>query len=154
MPILFFLLISCAHVISKETRQKVDLNLTPEDVFKNPDAYKGRAVILGGIIVSLKNTDEGTYIEVLQNPLDYRGRPRDIDRSQGRFIIFHKGYLDTAIYSSGKRITVAGVISGKTIRPLGEIQYTYPLIKSIEIRLSERNYDIPIRFSIGVFKGF
>lgn len=147
-------LLGCAHVISKELREKVDKELTPITLFKEPEACKGKTVILGGVIVSSLNTDEGTYIEVLQKPLNYRGKPEDSDISHGRFIIFHEAYLDTAIYSGGKEITVAGEVIGKRLRPLGEIQYQYPLIKSKELHLFEPAYGIPIRFGIEIWKTF
>lgn len=147
-------LLGCAHVISKELREKVDKEITPMALFKEPDAYMGKTVSLGGVIVSSLNTDEGTYIEVLQKPLDYRGKPEDTDISHGRFIIFYEGYLDTAIYSRGREITVAGEVIGKRLRPLGEIQYQYPLIKSKELHLFEPTYGMPIRFWIEIWKTF
>lgn len=153
--ILFALSLSgCAHVISQELRQKVDKELTPISLFKEPDVYKGRIVMLGGIIISSINTEEGTYIEVLQIPLDYRGRPEDRDLSHGRFIIFYEGYLDTAIYTRGREITVAGEVIGKRVRPLGEIQYSYPLIKATELHLFKPPLGIPIRFGIEIWKTF
>ncbi|MDI6890948.1 MAG: Slp family lipoprotein [Thermodesulfovibrionales bacterium] len=147
-------LFGCAHVVSKEIRETVDKELTTPALFKDPDAYKGRVVILGGVIVSSTNTEEGTYIEVLQKPLDYRGRPEDTDISYGRFIIFFEGYLDTAVYSQGREMTVAGEVIGKKVCPLGEIQYPYLLIKSKELHLFKPRYGIPIRFGIGIWKAF
>jgi outer membrane lipoprotein len=151
--LLFLVIISilgCAHVISKELRDKAYGEPPLSALFKDPDEFKGRIVILGGVIVSTTNTEEGTYIEVLQKPLDYRGRPEDTDTSYGRFIIFSEGYLDTAIYSQGRELTVAGEVMGKKLLPLGEIQYPYPLIKSKELHLFEPSYDIPIQFGIGI----
>lgn len=147
-------LLGCAHVVSKELREKVDKEVTPMALFKDPDIHKGKTVMLGGIIVSSINTEEGTYIEVVQRPLDYRGRPEDTDLSLGRFLIFYEGYLDTAIYSMGREVTVAGEVLGKRLRPLGEIQYQYPLIKSKELYLFEPQRDIPIRFGIGIWHTF
>lgn len=147
-------LLGCAHVVSKELREKAEKELLPIDVMKNPDAYKGRVVILGGVIVSSTNTKEGTYIEVVQKPLDYRGRPEDTDISSGRFIILYEGYLDTAIYSQGREVTVAGEVSGRIVRPLGQIQYEYLLIKSKELHLFEPRYEVPIRFGIGIWHTF
>jgi len=149
-----FLISGCAHVISQELREQTDKELTAEMLFKNPEAYKGRTVILGGIIISTQNSDKGTHVEVLQTPLDYRGRPEDTDFSYGRFIIFYEEYLDAAIFSKGKAITVGGKILGKTTRPLGEIQYTYPLILAKEIHLFGQESTFPLYFSIGVFSGF
>ena len=151
--LLLFMIVSffgCAHVISKEWRDRAYGEPPTPALFKNPDEFKGRIVILGGVIVSSTNTNEGTYIEVLQKPLDYSGRPEDTDVSFGRFIIFSDGYLETAVYSQGREITVAGEIMGKELHPLGEIQYPYPLIKSKELHLFEPRYSIPIQFGIGI----
>jgi len=151
--LLLFIIVSffgCAHVISKELRDRAYGEPPTSVLFKNPDEFKGRIVILGGVIVSSTNTNEGTYIEVLQKPLDYSGRPEDTDASFGRFIIFSDGYLETAVYSQGREITVAGEVMGKELLPLGEIQYPYPLIKSKELHLFEPRYDIPIHFGIGI----
>jgi len=143
-------LFGCANVVSKELRDKAYGEPSASTLFKDADEFKGRIVILGGVIVSSANTKEGTYIEVLQKPLDYRGRPEDTDTSYGRFIIFSEGYLDSAVYSQGREITVAGEVMGRQVRPLGEIQYPYPLIKSKELHLLEPRYDIPIQFGIGI----
>ncbi|MGB9715690.1 MAG: Slp family lipoprotein [Thermodesulfovibrionales bacterium] len=139
-----------AHIVSDELRQKAYGEPPVPVLFKDPDLFKGRVVILGGVIVSSTNTKDGTYIEVLQKPLDYRGRPEDTDTSFGRFIILYEGYLDTAVYSQGREVTVAGEVMGKTIRPLEEIQYPYTLIKSIELHLLEPRYNIPVQFGIGI----
>lgn len=151
--LLLFIIVSlfgCAHIVSDELRQKADGEQQMPVLFKDPDSFKGRIVILGGVIVSSTNTKEGTYIEVLQKPLDYCGRPKDTDTSFGRFIILYEGYLDTAVYSQGREVTVAGEVIGKTIQPLGEIQYHYPLIKSKEIHLLAPRYFLPLHFGIGI----
>jgi outer membrane lipoprotein len=147
---IFVLFWGCAPVISQSMREQVDKDLTPQILFKDPDAYKGSIVILGGIIISSRSAKEGTYIEVLQNPLDSRDRPKDTDMSNGRFIIFSDKYLDPAIYSKGKAVTVAGEVLGKMIRPLDDIEYPYTLIRSKEIHIVEPGRKTPLFFSIGV----
>jgi len=147
-------LIGCAHVVSQKMRELADKPPHPAELFKDPDAQKGRFVILGGSIAGSTNTQEGTYIEVVQKPLDSRGKPEYTDVSYGRFIIFYEGYLDTAIYSKGREITVAGEVIGKKVQPLGEVQYPFPLIKSTKLHLFEPGYygtfGIPIYIGIGV----
>ncbi|MBI4687281.1 MAG: Slp family lipoprotein [Nitrospirae bacterium] len=152
LTILSFL--GCAHVISQELRQSADKGITPAELFKNPEGHKGKIVILGGAIVHSLNTSEGTYIEVLQKPLDSRGRPENTDISHGRFLILYDGYLDPAIYSTGREITVAGEVMGKKIQALGEIQYSYTLIKTRELHLLEPSAGIPIIFGIEIWKSF
>lgn len=143
-------LLGCSHVIRQDIRDQVDRDLTPEMVFKDPDACKGKMVMLGGIIISSRNSNEGTYLEVLQQPLDRSERPEDTDMTLGRFIIFYGGYLDSAVYAPGRAVTVAGKVRGKTVRPLDTIEYTYPLIESVELHIVERGSRFPIGISIGV----
>jgi outer membrane lipoprotein len=154
--IIVVLLSGCAHVVSQELREQADKELTAEMLFKNPEAYEGKTVILGGIVVSTRNTDKGTYVEVLQTPLDSRGRPKNTDYSYGRFIFFYEEYLDAAIFSKGKTVTIGGKVFGKTIRPLGDIDYTYPLIYAREVHIIGPKSKSPVFFSIGVgaYTGF
>jgi outer membrane lipoprotein len=123
--ILSFLLImsltGCAHVISLEMREKAEKELPFAALLNDPDRYMGRYVLLGGVIANASNKEEGTYIEVVQKPLDYMGRPKDTDYTEGRFLVLYGGYLDTAVYSRGKEVTVAGRVVGKKVQPLGEI---------------------------------
>ena len=106
-------------------------------VLKNPDACKGKTVLWGGVIISSVNLKEGTMImiEVLQKPADAQGKPGDADKSEGRFLALKTGYLDAAIYNGGRKITIVGEIQGKKGQPLGEIEYTHPLIQVKEIHL-------------------
>ena len=131
----FFSLTGCAPVISKQLREQAAKELTLSVVLKNPDAYKGKTVLCSGVIISSVNLKEGTMIEVLQKPADRQGKPKDVDESEGRFLALNPGYLDVAIYNGGRKITVAGVIKGKKIQRLGEIEYSYPLIRVKEIHL-------------------
>jgi outer membrane lipoprotein len=135
------LLAGCAHVISK-------------GVLKNPDAYKGKTVLFGGDIIETQNLPEKTLVVVLQRPLGRRGQPATGDVSEGRFIVQAPGFLDAAIYSPGRKITVAGTVVGKEVRPLGEIQYTYPIIERRELYLWPIEKSAPAQpqthFSIGI----
>ena len=125
----------CAQVISKQLRGQVAKELTLSEVLKDPETYKGKTVLWSGVIISSVNLKEGTMLEVLQKPADMQGKPKDVDESEGRFLALHPGYLDVAIYNGGRKVTVAGEVQGKKIQPLGEIDYTYPLISAKEIHL-------------------
>jgi len=152
--ILFLLLAGCAHLVAPELRDMADKDLTPAALFKNPEAHKGKVIILGGVIVGSKNTNEGTYVEVIEKPLNSQGLPIDTDESQGRFLILYDGYLDTAIYAKGREITVAGEVIGKKTRTIGEMLYSHPLIKSKKLYLLEkrRTQRIPVHFGIGILR--
>jgi len=124
-------------VISKDLRNKVDPSLTLEKIIQNPMAYKGKTVVWGGEIVDSLNQKNGTSeIEVFQIPLDsWTDAPKASNASEGRFLILVAKYLDPNLYQKGKRITVAGEILGEQIKPLGEMDYRYPLISSKQIHL-------------------
>jgi outer membrane lipoprotein len=133
--ILSLLLSGCVYVISKGIRREVTRDLSLKEVIKDPDAYKGKVVLWGGVIIDSKNLKEGTRIIILQKDLNIWGRPKESDKSQGRFIVSYPGYLDTAIYRRDREITVAGEIVGRKVLPIGEITYTYPELSPREIHL-------------------
>ena len=61
--------------ISKELRAQTDRTLSFQQVFQNPEAYKGKIAIWGGEIIETTNQKDGTtLIVVLQRPLDWTGR--------------------------------------------------------------------------------
>jgi outer membrane lipoprotein len=124
----------CA-VMSKDLRTDAERDLTFAQVFKNPELHRGKVVIWGGMIVDSRNTRDGTLLEVLQKPLDMVGEPRDVDQSGGRFIALYDGFLDVAIYTKDREVTVGGVVQGRRVMPLGEIEYAYPVISVREIYL-------------------
>ncbi len=137
MSIIYFLFsfTGCAPVISKQLREQAAPELSLGVVAEAPDLYKGKTVLWSGVIISSINVKEGTMIEVLQKPADTRGKPKDVDESEGRFLALYPGYLDVAIYNGGRKVTVAGEVQGKKIQRLGEIEYTYPLVSAREIHL-------------------
>jgi outer membrane lipoprotein len=145
---LMFFVSGCAPVISKGLRAQVDKEIRFEEVMQNPEAYQGKVVLWGGVIIGAKNRKEGTLIEILQKPTNMEGRPKDVDRSQGRFLALYDGYLDVAIYAQDRAVTVAGEIKGKRVLSLDEIEYTYPLVLVKEIHLwppksNDRFYPYP-----------
>lgn len=148
------LLSACAPVISQTTMSTVDKSIAFPALQQNPDAYKGNVVLLGGQIITTTVKADETWIEVLEKPLDYDQRPSDADQSFGRFLVRFQGFLDPAIYASGRKLTVAGQVEGKVIRPIKEVNYTYPVLSAREHYLwkPEDVYSAP-RFGIGIGVG-
>jgi outer membrane lipoprotein len=144
----------CAHVVSEELRDKAEKTVPVSELFRNPGAYRGMIFILGGNIISSRNSPEGTYFEVLEKPLDYRGRPRYTDISRGRFLVLHEGYLDPAIFSPGREITVAGEVLGTRVQALEQIDYAYLFLRSRGLYLMKPGHDISIGLGIGISHGF
>ncbi len=128
-------LVGCSYPMSKEVRQEARLDLTFPQALENPAAYKGSTVIWGGSIIQTINRADGTDIIVLETPLESQERPQGERYSQGRFIVRSPKFLDPEIYKNGRKITVAGDIIGQDSRPLGQIQYNYPVVEAKELYL-------------------
>ena len=146
MPIVLLLsLASCAPVISKQIRDQVKPDLTLREVLKDPEHYKGQMVILSGVIIETKNTKEGTLLTVLQRPAGFRGKPKDVDESEGRFLALDSRYLDPTIFEKDRAVTIAGEVQEKRTLRLGETDYVYPLIDIKEVYLwpVEKRYYSP-----------
>jgi len=141
---LFLFLTGCAHVISKDLRVKADPSLTFREVLQNPNAYQGKTVIWGGEIINTINQKDGTTLmEIFQLPLNRGGEPNQAYPSGGRFLILAEKYLDPYLFKRGRKITVAGDILGEKIKPLGEMDYRYPLLSGIQVYLWSEYYYYP-----------
>lgn len=121
--------------VPKATRDLINQDIVLTQVVQNPDAYKGQIVLWGGIIVKTINKKKGSLIEIVQLPLDSSGRPKDVDKTQGRFIVAIKEFMDPAIYAQGRDISVAGEVAGVEDLPIGELKYTYALLRAKTIKL-------------------
>ena len=129
--------VSCAP-FSGEVMQEVDKTLTFEEVQKNPDAYQGKTVLWGGLIIETTNRQKETILKVRETELDMEKRPTNMDRSKGRFLIRYTGFLDPLLYKEGREVTAVGEIGGAEILPVGNSQYSYPVVLAREIHLWER----------------
>ena len=143
--LLFFFLVGfsgCTPAISKQLRQEAGEPVPFEVLLERVDDYKGRVVILGGYILETVNEPEGSWLTVLQSPLDSLNRPESPDLSKGRFLVWSMEFLDPVVYSNERRITVGGKVMGSEDRKLGSLTYQYPVIEAKEIHLwsKEGNY--------------
>lgn len=130
-----FFLSGCAHVISPQVRQQATMNLSLEEVRRNPDAYKGTVVIWSGKILSGENKNDGTWLEILELPADRQGKPSSTTRSGGRFLAKESRFLDTALYAPNRLVTVAGTLAGTEERSVGAVPYVYPVVTVMEMHL-------------------
>ena len=131
----------CAtSVIPRDVIQQVPTDTTFKQVLANPDAFKGHQVMWGGQLLSLRNEKEGTYLEVLQAPLDSDGRPSAVEASEGRFLAFFDKYIDEAVFHPGRLVTVIGQVEGRKLQALGKgkVEYAYPAVAGQQIYLWPR----------------
>ena len=88
----------------------------------------GRHVRWGGVIASVENHKQDTWIELVDRPIESGGRPSDTDTSGGRFIARIPGFLDPVIYAKHREMTVTGVLAESITRPVGDYPYRYPVV--------------------------
>ncbi len=127
----------CSHVISKDILKDIDTKTRFADISRSPESYRGKTVLLGGVIVKTTVKKDGTLLEVYETRLDRTGEPKNPDVSQGRFLGHYNGFLDTEIYRKGRKVTIAGKVEGEQSQKIGEIDYRYPFIIIREIHLWE-----------------
>lgn len=131
-----------ASVISESVLMEVDRTITIPMVQSDPELYKDRRVLWGGVIVSTKNLTDSSRIEVLARELAFMDQPlRNSPVSQGRFLIMAPGYRDPLLFKPDTQITVAGTIKGVKSELIGEMSYPYVLIAPIEMKTFDADDD-------------
>jgi outer membrane lipoprotein len=148
-----FIIDGCARPFTEKSLGRVNRSISFSDLKKDPEQYRGTWLVLAGVIVTSKNTDEGAFIEILQKPMDRDGRPLDTDVSEGRFIVQSDRFLDSAIYYRGREISVIAEVMGRKELPLDEIMYSYPLLAIREIYLWEPSSGPRFFFGVGITHG-
>lgn len=127
------LLAGCAGVpvIPPELKDKVDWNVSFLQVKTSPLAYKGRMIVVGGMILTVKPLkQDGTRIEILQLPVDGDHEPTGrLTDSEGRFLAFDQAFIDPATIPTGTRVTVVGEVTGSTTLQVDDVDYTYPTLE-------------------------
>jgi outer membrane lipoprotein len=145
--------LGCATGISNEVRSQVTYKGTFSDVQKATDKHVGEIVMFGGKILNNQASNAFSELTVLQLHIDSRGRPKDSDQSEGRYLIQSDQFLDPAIYTKGALLTVVGRINGSEVRAVGGFDYDYPMLKAMEIKLWPKADHTYPRFHIGIGVG-
>ena len=120
----------CASVVPEAIRTAAPGNVQIAQVREQPQQFRDTVVRWGGNIVSTRNERDHTVLEIIGRDLDDEGRPREEDRSLGRFLAKVPGFLDPAIYKPEREVTVRGRIEGVVEQAIGEFRYTYPLVRA------------------------
>ena len=148
------LLIGCSPPFPRELLDRIDMAVTYAELQKAPERFTGKLLMLGGTIVDTKNLKEGTRIEVLQRPLDGKGRPEATDATGGRFLVQTSQFLDSAVYQTGRAVTAVGEVIGSQELRLGDSQYRYPVLRAKALHLWEPSRGPGFSIGIGVYHGF
>jgi outer membrane lipoprotein len=135
--VLVLLSAACATSLPEPIRVPPSIDLSLAAAREMPEAHTGQRVRWGGRIASVENRAAETWVDIVARELDSNGRPRDTDQSLGRYIARVPGFLDPAVYSASRDVTVAGAIDGVIVRNIGEYAYRYVLVKADTIHLWE-----------------
>ncbi len=131
----------CTYAISPELADKADQTISFEQLLADPDLYKGKILILGGVIAGIAAAKpRGTLIGAVQRTLDYWGKPIRTAKTGGRFLLYHPSTLDAFIYSPGREITVAAEVAGTKLDILGDKEFADPVLVIKEIKVWEKLY--------------
>lgn len=112
-------------------------------VKNNPDKYIDVSLLWGGRIINCVNTEEGTLFELLHLPVDKEGYPTETDASEGRFLVKSKNFLDCAVYSKGRYLTVVGKFRGLKDGKIDNMPYSFPLIEAQATYLWKKRFYHP-----------
>jgi outer membrane lipoprotein len=128
------LLAACSPVLNRELMRQGVRDVPFEQLRQEPDVYKGKLFILGGMIVNTRLTEAGSQIEALYLSVDSHGYLNEGEHGQGRFLALYpksKGLLDPVVYKKGREITLAGEFLELKKGKIDEMEYVYP---AFEIR--------------------
>ena len=114
--LLLFLWPSAVHAASPvptELYAEVDHALRPGVVLADPVAYRGRTLLLGGMVVRTVSEAAGVTVEIDGYRLDDNDRPAAPEQAQWRIAAAGSG-LDGARLQPGRLVTLVGRVAGAT----------------------------------------
>ena len=127
-------LAGCASIVPEELAGQVNRGVTGADLIRDPERYRGQTILVGGVILMVRNGPGASEVEILERPLE-REEPAITDRSAGRFLIHSSEFLDPAVYAVGRRVTVVGTVVNAVERKIGDVDYRYPVVESRRLKL-------------------
>ena len=153
---LFLAVLGCAPGISQHARSQVTYHGSFAELQDSADRYQGEIVMVGGEVIETKTYPTFSEITVLQLPLGSNNKPKQSDRSEGRFLIRSDRFLDLAIYEKDGLVTVVGRVRGTEVRSIGDFPYAYPVIEAMELKPWEQTVDTApsVHFGVGVGTSF
>ena len=127
---------ACTHAMTQELREAVQPDVTFKDILNSPGLHAGEQFIWGGFIATGKVDEEGSYLEMVQSPIQNDGTVIDPDVSEGRFIAFFPAQrLDPSIYERGRVMTLGGTLTGSITGKIAGKEYIYPVLEVAESQL-------------------
>ncbi len=109
-------LVACSETIPKQYLKQADPDVTLTKLSKRPEAYQGKVVILGGVIVDEKPGDNRVWLRIKNRPLDVDFVPHIPVTNEGPeaghyWVMVAKRDLPPD-YQQWARVTVIGRVMG------------------------------------------
>jgi outer membrane lipoprotein len=148
-----FLAMGCAGGISRQAKGQVTYTGAFSQIQREPGRHVNAVLLLGGKIIDYQAKEGLSELLVLHLPLDWQGRPKDGDQSEGRYLVRSKAFLDPAIYKKDALLSQVGRVNGSETLAIGGFEYLYPVIEPIEIKVWPKQQESPppsFQFGIGI----
>jgi outer membrane lipoprotein len=101
----------CDSPVPVELYAEVDHALRPQVVLADPEAYRGRTLLLGGVVERTVSEPALVILELTPFRLDESDRPVEPDPLLGRLLVTGSE-LDGARLQPGRLVTVVGRVAG------------------------------------------
>jgi outer membrane lipoprotein len=126
--VLLLSLSGCAtsDLVPTQLQSQISREISYGDIKADPERFKGRIVVVGGHVLSVKRLKDRTEIEVLQLPLDRSDHPvPNLMNSKGRFFAFSQSELNPATVPPGSQISMVVEVLGSQTVTLDDKIYTH-----------------------------
>ncbi|MDQ6733879.1 MAG: Slp family lipoprotein [Nitrospirota bacterium] len=132
------LLSACSSTLPSRYIDQAERGVTLTALTSNPDGYREKIVILGGVIVEEKEIDEQVFLRLKNRPLDkdYRPhRPLSLDGPEAGYywVMIGRGDLPEQ-YHQWARVTVVGQVAGKRSTAAGSSGAPEPVLAALYLR--------------------
>lgn len=113
------LLAGCAGSIPPQLAEQVSWNLAFPEIRRQPEAYRGWVVALGGTVTHIAVVEGGYRVVVSEVPLHGSSRPRPAvnQLSRGMFIVLIPRSVAPNALRSEVELTVVGELRGAAVGP-------------------------------------
>ncbi len=141
---------SCAPIISDEVYLEIDKDISLEELFKTPDKFIGKTVLIGGVVIQFDSSNN--RLLAFQTELDDRLQPLGNDETLGRFLIVFDKPVDKDKFEKGVKLTLVGSLERTEKLPLHQTFYNYLVLKPIEYHIwsKDQPWDFRPEFRFGV----
>jgi outer membrane lipoprotein len=139
---LFTLACTQHRIIPNSLEEQVDRGLDFDKLKQNADHYRGRLLLAGGKVLSAKQLQEGTRIEILQMPLSKDLVPDETRMdSEGRFVAmdFDKRIADPALLEANNLLTLVAEVLGMETIVIDEVKQQVPKLAVKHMTVWERD---------------